>query len=1437
MNQELILEISEYAGADAWFWRLTDAAGNFIASHPVALAEDNSEACGYRGYHDLTGFLATHAHVAGNGDRHKGETAVLAGVGRWMGEQVLGDLRPKLCEHVAAAGGMLAVRVMVPAEAQGLIAHPLELAWLEEGKTLAEAGARLIWHRIGAPDGSAAKDSGGALRVLGVFSLPTNASPLNLRKERAAFKTLLHEIAETRGLDVETHVLQYGVTREALKEALLESPGWDVIHFSCHGTKGALLLEKEDGSADLVRYREKELADLLRPTRPRLKLLSLSACLSGAPMSLERTRLSLGLPAKADGRDAQPEPEPEEVTAEALPLPSLAQDLAEGLDCAALAMRYSVGDEFAIALAAKFYREMIEHGQPAAKATQIALKHALEADGDAPALSPITPMLVGPRAATLRLEPPPKAPAFRFEQVGLQEFPPPPEHFVGRVGIMLRASKALATAGGRAGVLFHGMAGGGKTACALELAHLHDHKRRFQGFVWFECPKQGEDIQQALFNCLEAIARQLRMEPAALIGNLDDPERFRQRTVPALRQFFAKNAVLVVIDNMEGLLSPKGAWLDQKWGDFVGALTGHDGLSRAVLTSRTVPSQLTGSEAILIENVTALSLGEALLLARELPNLGRLYAEGGEGLALVREALDVVQGHPKLLGLADRLAADRGRLAGMVNKAREAAERGGAPLQAFFREGESEQDVADFTRALEAWTAGLVATLPPTARLLFQFLCRMEDDDRVEDYIRVIWRNFLERLGEAHAEAKAALAEPEDGLAPALAAVVDCGLAGREHRRVPTGIEVDEETQQPRIVFSEVVLFAIHPGVAEAGLDDTPETVSAAVDRELGDFYLAQFLRGEETEMEGGGGLLVAAARRAVPYLIRAERWEEAATLLERMITRDSSPAAVLWALPLLRRIAEVTRGTAEGADNASVLATTLLMAGRYDEAEPLLRDVIAHCGAAGDWRRASTSAGGLVDLLRRLQRLPEALDWTEKKAAYTRRAGLGPWTQLADDGQRLQVLSAMGRWREVLETVEAKRKEMDALAEESGAEEAVAPWNVRETLLNTGAWAALGLKEWETMLRLNAQVVQWTRERGASEHEIARTQFNNYSPLLRLRRFADARRLLEHCRDVFEREQDYAGLGSDYSALARLNGEEGRPAEAARFEQAALKYKYAIRQPDECAISHNNLANYLERAGEPRDAWVPHRLASALLDFQAGSGGLQTSLRNLALSDLPASPPAFHAVADAVEQLDGVRFRQVFAGLPQTYGDGDAALAALWEQVAEAKGKRQKEKEAREALLASLPPAVREALQAEDEEALRAALEALPQGEPQDILQRLADAAGVGDGGGDGPDMEEVLREFEPLLRDIAEIALAESGAEVPDAFRESLPELRRQVEAALEQHEQKGWHLRGAAQRIWSGERDAAALTADLDDQDTQLIHRVLDLIHSQSPDDTGA
>ena len=185
------------------------------------------------------------------------------------------------------------------------------------------------------------------------------------------------------------------------------------------------------------------------------------------------------------------------------------------------------------------------------------------------------------------------------------------------------------------------------------------------------------------------------------------------------------------------------------------------------------------------------------------------------------------------------------------------------------------------------------------------------------------------------------------------------------------------------------------------------------------------------------------------------------------------------------------------------------------------------------------------------------------------------------------------------------------------------------------------------------------------------------------------------------------------------------------------------------------------------------------------------------------------------VEAIEGVRFRALFDRLPRTAPDGDAALAALWQMVADEKRRRDERKQRRDAVLASAPAAVQAAFEREGDDefaaALRAALAALPEAEAAALKQRLREAGLIK--GSAGPDMTQVLHQFEPLLQGIA-AAVNDEG-------------LRAQIEPVLADLEQKGWRLTEAAHRIWAGERDAKALTAGLDEQDSALVRRVLELL----------
>lgn len=138
------------------------------------------------------------------------------------------------------------------------------------------------------------------------------------------------------------------------------------------------------------------------------------------------------------------------------------------------------------------------------------------------------------------------------------------------------------------------------------------------------------------------------------------------------------------------------------------------------------------------------------------------------------------------------------------------------------------------------------------------------------------------------------------------------------------------------------------------------------------------------------------------------------------------------------------------------------------------------------------------------------------------------------------------------------------------------------------------------------------------------------------------------------------------------------------------------------------------------------------------------------------------------------------------------------------------------EEVLAALPRAVRRALERGDQAGLQHALDALPLAEQQVVFGRLVDAGVIREAGSED---DEIVAQFDPLLRDIATVA---RGADTTGSAQ-----LRADIEAALPELERKGWQIRQAIYALWEGQRDAKALTRGLDKTDAQLIRRVLELL----------
>ncbi|MBO0802517.1 MAG: CHAT domain-containing protein [Nocardiopsaceae bacterium] len=1261
----LRLEAREFADPARWRWTLTDAdTGAFLADHEVRLDPASEQ------YEALTG-LRQHVswHAAPDARYPEDEKRIVAETGDWIGDQVFGNAIMQ-----ALAGRRPAtVRVILPPEAGTLAYLPLEIA-RAGGKTLAERDIALIIETgTGGPPAPPKNRVTDRLRVLGLFSLPNGGTPLSLRRERHELVNLIRGIAAS-GRAADVRVLEYGVTRASLRDVLEEAEGWDVLHVSGHGAPGELIFETPAGAPD--RITAADLADLLEVARERVKLVTLAACWSAAPAVADQRRL-LHLPIPE--QDQRPS-SPERIVATAPPPGALATELASRLGCAVLAMRYPVDDEFAITLSGKLYDLLARQAQPLPRAVTLTLQHLADGTGgrEFPALSMAAPALFGPAAADLRLPAPKRsvAPSFRPENLKLAGFPPQPDRFVGRTGVMMRASAALAVGSGVPGVLLHGMPGGGKTACALELAYTHEDA--FQGLIWYKAPDEGAAIDGALTDFALTLERSIDGLP--MIDKLADESKL-DAFLPVLTELMERTRLLIVIDNAESLLTDTGQWRDDRWAKVFGALTAHTGFGRVVATSRRAPAASPSNATdcanerviarpiaqsrvlmkgaakaegtagrLLVEAVDALSLDEALLLARELPSLRKLiYGElpgidRGTARKLARGVLNVAQGHPKLLELADGQAGHPEQLAALVESGDRAwQDQRGLP-DGFFATGETTADPGDYLQVLAAWTESVTATLSPGARDLFCFLCCLEEPDRIRPVLDGNWADLWQRLG-------------RDGQPPGLdQALPELAAHGLATIRADGGSGESDEVR-------------VHPGVTAAGRDQAGQDFQTAVDTEAGAFWYAVYEHalGENDDGSVNTELVVRAGLAAVPYLLRQEHWDRAAVLLENAFVRDPSRVNAAAMLPAITRIAD------HNSRHAGRLAR-ILQALDPAAAETRLSAFLDTTAACGDYQAASVTAGHLVDLYLDSGQLTEAIDLTDRQADYTRQAGLGPWAQLADQVQRLQVLNSMGHAIQVLDEVQRLRRHVGTLPDRPDPDDTVSPWDVREGLLGAGRAAAIDLGRWQEALDLNAEIAASEYARRAPASDTARTRFNDFGPLLRLGRTGQALDLLLDCRQVFHDTGDIRGLGKTLGALADIENERGHGDSALRLQRDALRYSYLAADVGGIARCYYDLGDYFHvHAGHPVAALAAH-LAAALIRTLTGIGGTgdegaASSVRHAAI-DLRASgtagPPAdIAALCHRLADIEGTDLPTLIRRLEP---DPETAEQTLRDLIAQAR-------------------------------------------------------------------------------------------------------------------------------------------------------------------------
>ncbi|GEC08658.1 hypothetical protein SSP24_63130 [Streptomyces spinoverrucosus] len=1221
---ELRLEVRDFAGLDRWRWELTESdGGRVLARHEVRLDPDCAP---YEAFLDIPGHVRRHAAPDQRVER---EREIVREVGAWIGAEILGPVA-----DVLLAAAPVVVRVVVPPdvpEARRLLYVPLELAHVD-GRPLALRNVSLVMQVGDSYDPPEPAAGRRPVRVLALFSQPEGSRALNLRRERLALTRLFADAER----DVEVRTLQYGVTRERLREVLAE--GWDVIHVSGHGAPGELLLETGTGGMD--RIRAEELGALLGAARG-VSLVTVSACWSGA-LTVREQRRALGVATAGVPVDEGDEGARSDGVA------ALAGELVERLGCAVLAMRYPVADRFAIALAEGLYRRLIIEGRVLPEA----LCGVLE-EGES-ALEVATPALFGARAAGLRLEAPPRrAPHLDLD---LPELPPLPDHFVGRVALMARAGAALAPGSGLCGVLLQGMPGVGKTACARELVATHAHA--FDEVVWFKAPERAETDGRAVL-----------AEFAVALGLDVADERFAEFTA-ALTRRLRRSRLLLVVDHLDGLLSPDGTWRDERWEALLAALSGHDGPGRLILTGRVRPPG--PGPRVPTEPVDLLNPDEALLLVRELPHLARL-ADGrapgmtpGAARRHLTGLLDVTQGHPKLLELADAQAADPARLAALLGSAGRAwAEAGGVPEGFFTADRTATTRDGDYARMLRVWADGIADALAPAPRDLFHVLCCLEEPDRTRPVLDHNWPDL-----------RAGLGHPDQPLDPLLDTLVSCGLLTRRSARLPHGPQES---------------YDIQAAVAAEGRARAGETFRQLVDTRMSGYWVRVFEMAwtrEGTDAEGAhlaGPVLARAGLSAAPYLIRLRMWQGAEALLQAVLRRDGSRATRARVLPVLRQLAALA-ASGTGAPPPRGALAEVLWATDPAAAERQARTALAEALEDGDHTAAALAAGSLAGLCLRTGRLDDALAFADAEIAHARESGLGVWTRLLGEVHRLHVLVERGESGRVVVEADVLLRRMREVPREPVGAEGVLWWEVWEELCDAAQRAAVDAEEWPRALEYNAELRASMAGRGAPPAELAQARFPAYMPLLRLGRVEETLALLEECREVFEAAADDLHLGEVFGALANVADARGRGEVALARGRDSLRYAYRAGVPATIAISHANFGTYLHSHARDGSGAVAHHLAGTLLGVLTGGGRTAHALGAVAGdlrefgadARLPGDPDALYARVGQVPGVDlgrlldrlvpgGERVREVLAELVRKArgeADAGAVAGAVWGMV-----------------------------------------------------------------------------------------------------------------------------------------------------------------------------
>ena len=1193
------------------------------------------------------------------------EAATVADIGVCIAEKVLGR---EIFEHLWKSESQRTLRIQLPgaAEAENHLAAalarvPWEIARPNpDADTLGERNllVRVVHDMQAPPSQPLTLADNKPLRVLFVLAEARGSRPLGARQERRDLLRLFtKEIYPERR--VVAHFLTHGVTRERLIDQIQGNDGYHIVHWSGHGHLNLLELAKPGGAKDHLSG-----GDLLKLFTdaggflPRLVFLS--ACHSG---DILPPKDFTDLLAAVQGK----EPGAKEVATKDLDLKAqpgftgTAHALLQGGVPSVVAMRYSVGDDYARELAVEFYRALLAHPQPKNAAAALTLARNALLNGKKyvsahfAACDHATPVLYGAEQPGLALAKgrsqeanPPNPRLHQITELTTASH----EHFVGRTWEL--AGLGSDFIGSRAGVdvkpvaVIIGLGGMGKTALVAEALALWE--RRFEWVLLYQAkPNPLGFDRDFLWNThirlteksdsyrsrITANSREAIWLPSE--GDFTGQRRFNVM-LENLIAIFRAHSILLVLDNFETNLKPQAepssvagrpVWTcqDMAWDHCLMALAQElvGSPSRVLITSRKPPAALANGASYPVP-LGPLPALEAALYLRAHPVLSRMIlGSDTEERALAFRLLNASRFHPLLMDRLARLAADA-KLRPQLLQALDTLEKTKdfAKLPALFATTPGDAKELDYLNdALSISLDQLIGDASPDARRVL-WMIAVANEPITFILLNMVWSDAP---------------PPQPDIDPLLRYLVSVGLVTEERE------EADDAN--PDLTCHELVRERIRAWM-EQHPHDRGELTENAIRLAYAERLKAVFFARQHQNMTAA----LQAGSRALVYCVQAGDWNRLGGFASSVINGTSDPRLLTALIPHLQTAAESAPEGKRRWRCLCYLADALRRGGRHDASLPFYEQAATLARSAAEaggknsqraWADLAWITSNWAGALLQTGNLDAARQRRIETAEAQRKAGSSQTNVIASELEVLRIDTIQSRVETALPEIEARLAQVAAWWKRHRSGQAMPDAPNAEALarayisaLDIGREADFARKDWESALRRLDTMLEVERILGRPAEDIAATRINRANVLKHLGRFGEARAELEACLPLFQNNPIASAVV--IGSLAELFNKQSDVVQALAQQRRALALFDQLPDPAVRAISHNNLSNYLYRHDTPADlAEAPrHQLTALIYCLVAGlRQDLQTlSLHNYAFDFRRARAAGIELVVLRVDEL-----------------------------------------------------------------------------------------------------------------------------------------------------------------------------------------------------------